>query len=65
MRLLIYSGFNPRQRDNYGQTTLHLACINGNLTAVTELCEQVSLFHYLYLPASTFCNVLGSSSAFA
>jgi hypothetical protein len=24
-----------------------------------------SLFHYLYLPASTFCNVLGSSSAFA
>ena len=23
------------------------------------------LFHYLYLPASTFCNVLGSSSAFA
>jgi ankyrin repeat protein len=43
-------GFNPRQRDNYGQTTLHLACINGNLTAVTELCEQVSLFHYLYLP---------------
>ena len=41
MRLLIYSGFNPRQKDNYGQTSLHLACINGNLTAVKELCEQV------------------------
>jgi hypothetical protein len=26
---------------------------------------QDCLFHYLYLPASTFCNVLGSSSAFA
>ena len=25
----------------------------------------ICLFHYLYLPASTFCNVLGSSSAFA
>nr|KAG5707786.1 hypothetical protein BaRGS_015946 [Batillaria attramentaria] len=40
MRLLIYSGFNPRQKDNYWQTPLHLACINGNLTAVKELCEQ-------------------------
>ncbi|ESO88486.1 hypothetical protein LOTGIDRAFT_219211 [Lottia gigantea] len=40
MRLLIYSGFNPRQKDNFGQTPLHLACINGNLTAVKELCEQ-------------------------
>ncbi|XP_025085865.1 probable protein S-acyltransferase 23 isoform X2 [Pomacea canaliculata] len=40
MRLLIYSGFNPRQKDNYLQTPLHLACINGNLTAVRELCEQ-------------------------
>ena len=42
MRLLIYSGFNPRQKDNYWQTPLHLACINGNITAVKELCEQVS-----------------------
>lgn len=41
MRLLIYSGFNPRQRDNFGQTPLHLACINGTLLAVQELCEQV------------------------
>ena len=49
MRLLIYSGFNPRQRDNYGQTTLHLACINGNLTAVTELCEQVCTCTILHL----------------
>lgn len=42
MRLLIYSGFNPRQKDNFGQTPLHLACINGDLTSVRELCEQVS-----------------------
>ena len=42
MRLLIYSGFNPRQKDNYWQTPLHLACINGNITAVKELCELVS-----------------------
>ncbi|CAG5120937.1 unnamed protein product, partial [Candidula unifasciata] len=40
MRLLIYSGFNPKQKDNFGQTALHLACINGNLTAVKELCEE-------------------------
>ncbi|RUS72117.1 hypothetical protein EGW08_020123 [Elysia chlorotica] len=40
MRLLIYSGFNPKQKDNYGQTVLHLACINGNLQAVKDLCEQ-------------------------
>ena len=44
MRLLIYSGFNPRQKDNYWQTPLHLACINGNITAVKELCEQVSTY---------------------
>jgi len=49
MRLLIYSGFNPQQKDNYGQTTLHLACINGNLTAVTELCEQVCTILHLIL----------------
>lgn len=41
MRLLIYSGFNPRQKDNFGQTPLHLACINGDLNCVRELCEQV------------------------
>ena len=41
MRLLIYSGFNPRMADNFGQTPLHLACISGNLTSVQELCEQV------------------------
>ncbi|KAL8604074.1 hypothetical protein ACOMHN_024899 [Nucella lapillus] len=40
IRLLIYSGFNARQRDNYWQTPLHLACINGNITAVKDLCEQ-------------------------
>lgn len=47
MRLLIYSGFNPRQKDNYLQTPLHLACINGNLTAVRELCEQVGCVYCL------------------
>jgi hypothetical protein len=41
MRLLIYSGFNPKQLDKYGQTPLHLACINGNLVAVKELVERV------------------------
>ena len=41
MRLLIYSGFNPKQKDNFGQTPLHLACINGDLVSVRELCEQV------------------------
>ena len=46
MRLLIYSGFNPRQKDNFGQTPLHLACINGDLTSVKELCEQVSKSHH-------------------
>ncbi len=43
MRLLIYSGFNPHQRDNFGQTPIHLASISGNLTAVRELCEQVGI----------------------
>ena len=44
IRLLVYSGFNVRQRDNYGQTVLHLACISGNLAVVRELCEQV-IYH--------------------
>ena len=43
IRLLVYSGFNAHQKDNYGQTALHLACINGNLTSVQELCEQVRI----------------------
>ena len=43
MRLLIYNGFDARQSDNYGQTPLHLACINGNLTAVKELVEKVRM----------------------
>lgn len=42
-RLLIYSGFSAHQRDNYGQTPLHLACISGDLTCVMELCEQVHM----------------------
>ena len=46
IRLLVYSGFNARQRDNYGQTVLHLACISGNLTVVRELCEQV-IYHLI------------------
>ncbi|XP_006818309.1 uncharacterized protein LOC100368376 [Saccoglossus kowalevskii] len=39
-RLLIYSGFNPRQRDTYGQTPLHLATLSGDLLSVKMLCEQ-------------------------
>ncbi|KAL8562189.1 hypothetical protein ACOMHN_005174 [Nucella lapillus] len=38
--LLFYTGFDPRQQDNYGQTPLHLACISGDLATVTELCNQ-------------------------
>ena len=41
IRLLIYSGFNVKQKDDYGQTVLHLACINGNLNAIKQMCEQV------------------------
>ena len=43
MRLLIYSGFNPHQLDNFSQSPLHLSCINGNLSAVKDLCEVVGL----------------------
>ena len=39
-RLLIYSGFNPKQRDNFGQTPLHLCCLSGNLNTVKVLVEQ-------------------------
>jgi len=42
MRLLIYSGLNPRQQDDWHQTPLHLSCIKGDLTSVRELCELVS-----------------------
>jgi ankyrin repeat protein len=39
-RLLIYSGFNAKQRDNFGQTPLHLGCLSGSLTTVEVLVEQ-------------------------
>ncbi|PAA94394.1 hypothetical protein BOX15_Mlig017494g3, partial [Macrostomum lignano] len=39
MRLLVYSGFNPHQRDAFGQTPLHLASIAGNINAVRDLCR--------------------------
>ena len=39
-RLLIYSGFNPKQRDNFGQTPLHLGALSGNLNCVKVLVEQ-------------------------
>jgi len=42
MRLLIYSGLNPHQQDQWHQTPLHLSCIKGDLTSVRELCELVS-----------------------
>ena len=57
MRLLIYSGFNPRQKDNFGQTPLHLACINGDLNCVRELCEQVSNAYHN-------CNLCNNCLAF-
>jgi len=41
MRLLIYSGLNPHQQDQWHQTPLHLSCIKGDLAAVRELCELV------------------------
>ena len=40
-RLLVFAGFNPHQRDNFGQVPLHLACISGDITTVRELCEVV------------------------
>ena len=54
VQMLIYSGFNPKQRsvlfvltlvlivirDNYGQTPLHLACLSGNLNTVEALVDQ-------------------------
>ena len=50
MRLLIYSGLSPHQKDRYGQSPVHLACINGCLTAVKELYEEVSfLLRNIYL----------------
>jgi hypothetical protein len=52
---------------------LTLFFIHTTSTCIVRLGDMYSalrysnqcLFHYLYLPASTFCNVLGSSSAFA
>ena len=41
-RLLVYSGFNPKQKDNFGQYPLHLAALSGDLMTVKLLCEQVS-----------------------
>ena len=43
VRLLVHSGFNPRQKDNFGQTVLHLACLSGNLQTVVDLVEQDSV----------------------
>lgn len=40
VRLLVHSGFNPKQKDNYGQTPLHLAALSGNLQTVKDLVEQ-------------------------
>ncbi|CAG2229774.1 HIP14 [Mytilus edulis] len=37
MRYLIHCGLNPKEINKYGQSTLHLACLNNNLKAVQEL----------------------------
>jgi ankyrin repeat protein len=42
--LLIYFGLNAKRLDNFGQTALHLACINGSLSTVKLLSELVSIF---------------------
>jgi ankyrin repeat protein len=39
--LLLYFGLNPQRQDNFGQTALHLACINGNLQTVKVLADLV------------------------
>ena len=40
-RLLVYSGFDAKQKDNFGQCPLHLASLSGDLMTVKLLCEQV------------------------
>jgi palmitoyltransferase ZDHHC13/17 len=40
-RLLVIYGINPKKIDNYDQTALHLACLNGNLNIVQHLIEEV------------------------
>ena len=48
-----------RQRDNYGQTVLHLACISGNLAVVRELCEQV--IYHVHVHICTVYTVMFAS----
>jgi len=48
-RLLIYSGFDPNQKDNFGQCPIHLAALSGDLLTVQLLCEQASFPQKLLL----------------
>jgi ankyrin repeat protein len=41
--ILIYFGLNAKRCDNYGQTVLHLASINGSLDAVKQLIGHVNI----------------------
>lgn len=58
MRLLIYSGFDPRLPDNFGYNALHLACLSGNLVSVEDLCEKVSFFLMFKYICVEFSNAL-------
>ena len=47
-RLLIIYGLSPKKIDNYGQSILHLAALNGNLNTVQHLIEEVQdIFFYI------------------
>ena len=57
-RLLVYSGFNPRQKDSFGQCPLHLASLSGDLMTVKLLCEQVLDCAVLYCEFIFHCDFL-------
>lgn len=40
VQLLLYSGFDPKQKDRFGQTPLHLACLSGDLTTVEHIVDM-------------------------
>jgi len=61
VQLLLYSGFDPKQKDRFGQTPLHLACLSGDLVTVEHIVDMVGIdylhqLHPLYL--KTVCTIL-------
>ncbi|KAK3752609.1 hypothetical protein QZH41_018815, partial [Actinostola sp. cb2023] len=40
VQLLLYSGFDPKQKDKFGQTPLHLACLSGDLLTVEHVVDM-------------------------